>query len=208
LLNSGSTKNKKRKEFIVKILNHSARLSRLVSDLLELARLESGDVELIRSLSHLNAFHEPIMDVFEPVLEESGVVLEWDIPENMPQVSVDSQLFMQVFVNLIDNAIKYTPDGGVIGVSAELGGTNSDAANEVVVQIKDTGIGIPLESQSRVFERFYRVDKGRARKMGGTGLGLAITKHILLCHNGRIWLESELGQGTVFYFALPIVVQD
>ena len=145
---------------------------------------------------------------FEPVLEESGVVLEWDIPENMPQVSVDSQLFMQVFVNLIDNAIKYTPDGGAIGVSAELGGTNSDAANEVVVQIKDTGIGIPLESQSRVFERFYRVDKGRARKMGGTGLGLAITKHILLCHNGRIWLESELGQGTVFYFALPIVVPD
>ncbi len=208
LLNSGSTKSKKRKEFIVKILNHSARLSRLVSDLLELARLESGDVELKRSLSHLNAFHEPIMDVFEPVLEESGVVLEWDIPENMPQVNVDSQLFMQVFVNLIDNAIKYTPDGGVIGVSAELGGTNSDAANEVVVQIKDTGIGIPLESQSRVFERFYRVDKGRARKMGGTGLGLAITKHILLCHNGRIWLESELGQGTVFYFALPIVVQD
>jgi two-component system phosphate regulon sensor histidine kinase PhoR len=126
----------------------------------------------------------------------------------MPQVNVDSQLFMQVFVNLIDNAIKYTPDGGVIGVSAELGGTNFDAANEVVVQIKDTGIGIPLESQSRVFERFYRVDKGRARKMGGTGLGLAITKHILLCHNGRIWLESELGQGTVFYFALPIVVQD
>ncbi len=208
LLNSGSTRNKKRKEFIAKILNHSARLSRLVSDLLELARLESGDVELKRSLSHLNAFHEPIMDVFEPVLEESGVVLEWDIPENIPQVSVDSQLFIQVFVNLIDNAIKYTPDGGVIGVSAELGGTNSDAANEVVVQIKDTGIGIPLESQSRVFERFYRVDKGRARKMGGTGLGLAITKHILLCHNGRIWLESELGQGTVFYFALPIVVQD
>ena len=112
LLNNGSTKNKKRKEFIVKILNHSARLSRLVSDLLELARLESGDVELKRSLCHLNAFHEQISDVFEPVLEESGVTLRWDIPEDLPQVSVDSQLFMQVFVNLIDNAIKYTPDGG------------------------------------------------------------------------------------------------
>ena len=76
------------------------------------------------------------------------------------------------------------------------------------MHIKDSGIGIPLESQSRVFERFYRVDKGRARKMGGTGLGLAITKHILLRHNGQIWLESELGQGTVFHFALPVLQID
>ncbi|MDE0314756.1 MAG: ATP-binding protein [Candidatus Poribacteria bacterium] len=204
LLNNGSTKNKKRKEFIGKILKHSARLSRLVSDLLELARLESRDIELKRSLCHLNDFHEQILDVFEPVLEEAGVTLQWNISEDLPQVNVDSQLFMQVFVNLIDNAIKYTPDGGVIDVSAELIETESDTVDEVVVHIKDTGIGIPLESQSRVFERFYRVDKGRARKMGGTGLGLAITKHILLCHNGRIWLESELGQGTVFYFSLPI----
>ncbi|MYF99340.1 cell wall metabolism sensor histidine kinase WalK [Candidatus Poribacteria bacterium] len=206
LLNS-STKSKKRKEFIIKILKHSARLSRLVSDLLELARLESGDVELKRSQCHLNSFHEPILDVFEPVLEESGLVLNWDIPESLPQVNVDHQLFMQVFVNLIDNAIKYTPDGGEIEVSAELSSINSDVVNEVVVHVKDTGIGIPLESQSRVFERFYRVDTGRARKMGGTGLGLAITKHILLCHNGRIWLESELGQGTVFHFVLPIIGQ-
>lgn len=208
LLNSDSKKSKKRKEFIVKILNHSTRLSRLVSDLLELARLESGDVELTMSPCHLSAFYEQIMDVFEPVLEESGLVLKWDIPDDLPQVNVDHQLFMQVFVNLIDNAIKYTPDGGEIGISAEINTTNTENADELVVHIKDTGIGIPLESQSRVFERFYRVDKGRARKMGGTGLGLAITKHILLCHNGRIWLESELGQGTVFHFALPIMSTD
>lgn len=204
LLTNGNTKSKKRKEFLVKILKHSERLSRLVSDLLELARLEAGDVELKRTQCHLKEFHNQVLEVFEPVLEESGVTLEWNIPEDFPQISVDIQLFMQVFVNLIDNAIKYTPDGGVIMVSAELSGTNADAVNEVVVHIQDTGIGIPSESQPRVFERFYRVDKGRARKMGGTGLGLAIAKHILICHNGRIWLESELGQGTVFHFALPI----
>ncbi len=203
LLNNSSIKNKKRKEFIVKILNHSSRLTRLVSDLLELARLESGDVELTRELCHLNDFHEQLLDVFEPVLEEADLVLNWNIPEDLPEISVDRQLFVQVFVNLIDNAIKYTPDGGEIHVSAEKGETDSDTADEIVVHIKDAGIGIPLESQSRVFERFYRVDKGRARKMGGTGLGLAIAKHILLCHNGRIWLESELGQGTVFHFAIP-----
>ena len=204
LLTNGNTKTKKRKEFLVKILKHSDRLSRLVSDLLELARLETGDVKLDRTQCHLKEFHEQVLDVFEPVLEESGVTLEWEIPDDLPQISVDSQLFMQVFVNLIDNAIKYTPDAGVVTVSAELGGPNSDSTNEVVVHIQDTGIGIPSESQPRVFERFYRVDKGRARKMGGTGLGLAIAKHILLCHNGRIWLESELGQGTVFHFAIPI----
>ena len=188
---------KKREEFIIKILNHAVRLSRLVADLLELSRLESGDVELERAPCHLNAFHAPILDVFEPVLEESGVVLEWDTPETLPQVNVDRQLFTQVFVNLIDNAIKYTPDGGAIRVSAEVAG------DELIVRMADTGIGIPLESQSRVFERFYRVDKGRAREMGGTGLGLAITKHIVLRHGGRIWLESTLGQGTVFHVALP-----
>ncbi len=188
---------KNREEFLIKILSHAARLSRLVADLLELSRLESGDVELKRAPCHLNAFHEPILDVFEPVLEESGVVLEWDTPETVPRVKVDKQLFMQVFVNLIDNAIKYTPDGGTIRVSADVSG------NELIVHVKDTGIGIPLESQSRVFERFYRVDKGRAREMGGLGLGLAIAKHIVLRHGGRIWLESTLGQGTVFHVALP-----
>ena len=188
---------KRREEFLIKILNHAARLSRLVADLLELSRLESGDVELKRAPCPLNAFHETILDVFEPVLEESGVVLTWSTPETLPQVNVDKQLFMQVFVNLIDNAIKYTPDGGTIEVSAEVSGA------ELIVHVKDTGIGIPSESQSRVFERFYRVDKGRAREMGGTGLGLAITKHIVLRHGGRIWLESTLGQGTVFHVALP-----
>ena len=219
LLNSNPGGNKTHEQFIIKILNHAGRLSRLVSDLLELARLESGDIELKRAPCHINAFYEPILDVFEPVLEEAGLVLTWEVPDNLPQVNVDAQFIMQIFVNLIDNAIKYTPDGGTITVSAEVvsapqsgvntfvGNANSDVTDgttdEVIIHVKDTGIGIPLESQSRVFERFYRVDKGRARDIGGTGLGLAITKHIVLCHNGRIWLESILGEGTVFHFALP-----
>jgi len=212
LLNSNLGGNKTREQFIIKILNHAGRLSRLVSDLLELARLESGEIELKRAPCHLNAFYEPILDVFEPALEEAGLVLTWEVPENLPQVNVDQQLVMQIFVNLIDNAIKYTPDGGTITVSAETGNANADdtdgTTNEVIIHVKDTGIGIPLESQSRVFERFYRVDKGRARDMGGTGLGLAIIKHIVLCHNGRIWLESILGEGTVFHFALPAEITE
>ena len=209
LLSEDATRTKAQEQFVVKILNHAARLSRLVSDLLELSRLESGDVELKRTPCHFNSFHEPILDVFEPILEESELVLKWEIPEALPKVSVDQQLFMQVLVNLIDNAIKYTPDGGTITVSAEIN-TNDRfersniISEEIIVHIQDTGIGIPMESQPRVFERFYRVDKGRAREMGGTGLGLAITKHIVLCHNGQIWMESTLGEGSVFHVAIPL----
>ena len=209
LLSENSVRTKTAEQFIVKILNHSARLTRLISDLLELSRLELGEVELKRSPCHLNTFHEPLLDVFEPLLEESGLVLKWEIPEKLPTVNVDPQLFMQIFVNLIDNAIKYTPDSGAITVAAEIcrreetEGSNT-ASEEFILSVKDTGTGIPMESQSRVFERFYRVDEGRAREMGSTGLGLAIVKHIVLSHNGRIWLESTLGQGSIFYVAVPL----
>ena len=209
LLSEDATHTKAQEQFVVKILNHASRLSRLVSELLELSRLESGDVELKRAPCHLNTFYETILDVFEPILEESELVLKWEIPESLPAVSIDPQLFIQVLVNLIDNAIKYTPDGGAITVSAETyrcetGEASNINSEEIVMRVQDTGIGIPMESQSRVFERFYRVDKGRAREMGGTGLGLAITKHIVLRHNGRIWLESGLGRGSIFHVALPL----
>ena len=98
---------------------------------------------------------------------------------------------------------------GTITVSAEIcssketEGSNT-ASDEIILRVEDTGIGIPMESQPRVFERFYRVDEGRSREMGGTGLGLAIVKHIVLSHNGRIWLESTLGQGSIFYVAVPL----
>ncbi|MDE0553070.1 MAG: ATP-binding protein, partial [Candidatus Poribacteria bacterium] len=209
LLSEDTIRTKTGEQFLVKILNHSARLSKLVSELLELSRLELGDRELRRSPCHLNAFYEPILDLFEPLLEESRLVLKWEIPEELPKVNVDQQLFMQVFVNLIDNAIKYTPDGGTITISAETDTSNvleglNIISEEVRVHVQDTGIGIPLESQPRVFERFYRVDKGRAQEMGGTGLGLAIVKHIVLRHRGRIWLDSILGQGSVFHVAVPL----
>ena len=209
LLSESSVRTKTGEQFIVKILNHSARLTRLISDLLELSRLELGEIELKQAPCHLNTFHEPILDVFEPLLEESGLVLKWEIPEALPEVNVDQQLFMQVFVNLIDNAIKYTPDGGTITISAEtdISGVIDGldiVSEEIIVRVQDTGIGIPMESQSRVFERFYRVDEGRFREIGGTGLGLAIVKHIVLCHNGRIWLDSILGQGSVFHVAVPL----
>ena len=184
--------------FVAKILQQSSQLSQLISDLLDLSRIESGAIELKLTPCNLTEFQEPIVSLFGPAFDEFNMRFEWQIPDDLPSPLVDKLLIEQVFVNLIDNAIKYTPQGGSITVSGE---TNE---SEVIVHISDTGLGITSDALPRIFERFYRVDKGRSREMGGTGLGLSIAKHILLQHGGRIWAESVFGKGSVFKFALPI----
>lgn len=183
--------------FLAKVLQQSSQISRLVSNLLKLSRLESGAVQLKLERCAFDDFQHTLLDIFEPAFEESELTFNWNIPETLPTVLVDKRLLEQVLINLIDNAIKYTPAGGNISVSAEA------SESEVLVHVSDTGIGIPSDALPRIFERFYRVDKGRSREMEGTGLGLSIVKHILLQHHGRIWAESALGEGTVFHFALP-----
>jgi two-component system phosphate regulon sensor histidine kinase PhoR len=103
----------------------------------------------------------------------------------------------QALINLLDNAVKYTPEGGTITVGAE------DKGDVIHVTVQDTGIGIPREDLDRIFERFYRVDKNRSREMGGTGLGLSIVKHIIQGHGGKVWAKSRIGEGSVFTFSLP-----
>jgi two-component system phosphate regulon sensor histidine kinase PhoR len=116
----------------------------------------------------------------------------------MPDIAGDRRLLTEVLQNLLDNATQYTPPGGQIMVSVE---TNS---HEVVISVADTGIGIPQADQPRIFERFYRVDVARSREVGGTGLGLAIAKHLVEIQGGRIWVESEVGQGSQFHFTVPL----
>ena len=115
----------------------------------------------------------------------------------------DRSYLEQVFINLLDNAIKYTHETGEISISAL-----EKEQGEIQVMIKDNGIGIPKEDLSRIFERFYRVDKGRSQELGGTGLGLSIVKHLVQAHGGRVWAESKLGEGSTFYFALPRITLD
>ena len=107
-------------------------------------------------------------------------------------------LLEQVLINLLDNAIKYTPEDGKVEISV-----TEETKQEILFSVRDDGIGIPREDLSRIFERFYRVDKGRSQEMGGTGLGLSIVKHIVQAHQGRVWAESQLGKGSTFYFTLP-----
>ena len=127
--------------------------------------------------------------------ERSGLQLIMDYPVDLPTVLADPDRVGQVFVNLIHNAIKFTPPGGVIHVKAIY------ERNKVIFSVSDSGVGIEPEALLRIFERFYKTD--RARTSGGTGLGLSITKHLIEGHGGKVWVESEIGEGSTFFFTIP-----
>jgi two-component system phosphate regulon sensor histidine kinase PhoR len=132
-----------------------------------------------------------------PQAERADLRLAIELPSNLPHILADVERMHQVFTNLVHNAIKFTPPGGAVTISAAV------TEEEVIVSVRDTGVGIPADDLPRIFERFYKAD--RARSGGGTGLGLAIAKHIVLAHNGRIWAESVEGRGSTFYVALPAI---
>jgi two-component system, OmpR family, phosphate regulon sensor histidine kinase PhoR len=125
-----------------------------------------------------------------------------NLPPNLPDIAGDRRRLAEVLQNLLDNAIQYTLPGGQIIVSAE------SAEKEIILTVSDTGIGIPKADQPRIFERFYRVDVARSREAGGTGLGLAIAKHLVEVHGGRLWVDSEIGQGSQFHFSVPLFDAD
>jgi two-component system phosphate regulon sensor histidine kinase PhoR len=183
-------------DFLGRIVGEVDRLNALVEDLLDFARLEAGRAPL--KLEHVN-----IGDVvrvgaerLRPQIERARLALEFDLPEELPGIDVDVARIEQVIVNLLHNAIKYTPAGGTLTVRA------MQVKNRVEVEVQDTGVGIPLEEQARLFERFYKSDK--ARRSEGTGLGLAIAKNIVQSHGGQVMVESVPGEGATFRFTLPL----
>lgn len=184
------------REFI-KIINQEAeRLNRLIGDLLELSKIE-GQGPLTFAPVCLKIIAEETMTKLQPQAQKKDLSLGLDYPSTSLYVLGDEDKIHQVFLNVLDNSIKYTPEKGEIKVSIE-----EDDRN-VQVRVRDTGIGIPPEEIPRIFERFYRVDKTRSRKYGGTGLGLTIVKHIIEAHHGSIRVESEPSRGTSFIFTLP-----
>ncbi len=183
----------------LEIINDEAdRLNRLISDLLSLSRIEAKQREIHKKPLDMEKLILNSVSILTPQAKEKNQVLNTDIIGPLPLIEADEDMIGQLMINLVDNAIKYTPEGGQIAVCAQ-------AWNDgVKVAVSDTGIGIPRESIPRLFERFYRVDKARSREMGGTGLGLAIVKHILEVHNGKIEVESRLGKGSTFTFYIPV----
>lgn len=183
------------KKFLTIISQEAERLNYLVADILDISKLESGETEINKRPVNLNDLFSEIVLSVENRLKEKQLVLKEQVGANL--IWGDEDLLREVILNLLDNAVKYTPEGGriLIGSREKPDGTE--------VFVSDNGIGIPKESLPRLFERFYRVDKGRSRAMGGTGLGLSIVKHIVERHGGTLSVESELGKGSRFGFTIP-----
>jgi len=173
-------------------------LAQMVDELLELSRLESGQAAFQMQPVAVAEVIGPPVERLRPQAERAGLRLELDLEPDLPPVLADAERVQRVVSNLVHNAIKFTPAGGRVRVSAAF---DADE-NEMVISVSDTGVGIPADDLPRIFERFYKADRSRQRG-SGTGLGLAIARHIVQAHNGRIWVDSVEGQGSTFYFSLP-----
>jgi two-component system, OmpR family, phosphate regulon sensor histidine kinase PhoR len=184
-------------KFLQTIEKHADRLTYLIEDLLTISRLESGQVLMNFQRAELHGVADRVLSDLESRAAAKQVTLRNEVPAEFA-AHADAERLQQVLFNLVDNAIKYGRTGGSVVI-----GARRNDKKQIELWARDDGPGIPLEAQTRVFERFYRVDKARSRDAGGTGLGLAIVKHIVQSHGGEVWVESEPGKGAMFCFTLP-----
>ncbi|MFH1457591.1 MAG: ATP-binding protein [Candidatus Omnitrophota bacterium] len=195
---TGSLSNEQAK-FLDMARRNLKRLTLLINDLLDLSRLEAGKVRLVREPCFIEKIVRETLATLKPWADTKSIGLVQNIQEGLPQAEFDSNKIIQVLINLISNAIKFTPGGGTItveGIGLE--------DKEIKVTVQDTGIGIPEEELPKVFERFYQVRSSEKSDVKGTGIGLTITKEIVELHGGKIWAESEVEKGTKFFFTLPL----
>ena len=186
------------KQFLGVISSESERMARIVTDLLTLSKLDYGRMELRMTRFSLSDLLGKVANAMRLTVQDSGHEMIVDAPDDLPPIVGDRERIEQVVVNILSNAVKYTPSGGHIRLSA-----CAPAKNRVRITVEDDGVGIPAADVPRLFERFYRVDKARSRAAGGTGLGLAIAKEIVEQHEGKIALASEYGKGTTVTITLP-----
>ncbi len=184
------------KEFLTVVNNETDRLTALVSDLLDISRIESGKFEMELSPVALTDIIQGVLRDLEDKSSRHKIVV--DIPSHLPDIAADADKMVQVFLNLLDNAIKFSPDGGEISIKVEVNG------KMVKCDISDQGIGITKKYMPRIFEKFYRVDNSDKYEISGTGLGLSIVKHIVESHGGKISVRSKLGKGSTFTISLPL----
>ena len=184
---------------IAKIEVETGHIVQMVNELLDLSRIESGGTLGVLDWLDMGPLAVASTERLRLFAERQGVVLRTELADGLPLVRGDEGRLGQVLVNLLHNAVKFSPDGGEVVVRVAAG------EGSVVTSVVDRGMGIPKAAQSRIFERFYKVDRARARgEASGTGLGLAISRHVIEQHGGRIWVESDEGVGSTFSFALPI----
>lgn len=207
-LNDGAWKDPKVAPNFLKVTqDETDRMIRMINDLLSLSRMDSGTSKLDLELVNLNELYNYILDRFDMMLKtdtndnsqkvKKNYTIKRDFTRRELWVEIDTDKFMQVVDNIMNNAIKYSPDGGI--VTCRLLETH----NHVILSISDQGLGIPKKDVAHIFDRFFRVDKARSRAQGGTGLGLAISKEVIEMHGGKIWVDSIEGKGSTFYISLP-----
>ena len=186
-------------QFLKVTQEETNRMIRMINDLLQLSRMDANKIELQKELVHLNELFNYVLDRFDMVIKDSdrNYVIKREFTQRAIWVDIDTDRMIQVLDNILNNAMKYSPDGGTI--TCRLLETHKN----VVLSISDEGLGIPKQNLGRVFDRFFRVDKARSRAMGGSGLGLAISKESILAHGGNIWAESEENKGSTFFISLP-----
>jgi two-component system phosphate regulon sensor histidine kinase PhoR len=198
LLGGALEDQKNNRRFLEIIRDHASRLGRLTDDLLKLARIEAGKLEVQYQPVSVAELVEGCAATTLFKASQRNIALNLSYPPELPAVRGYAGLLREVLQNLLDNAVQYTSPGGRVNLSA------ATRDHEAVITVADTGIGIPLADQERIFERFYRVDAARSREVGGTGLGLSIAKHIVEAHGGRLWVESTIGAGSQFHFSIPL----
>jgi len=177
-------------------IRSAGRLSRLVDSLLDLRRLEAGQMVLSRAQTNVNQLIAEAAEQVLPAAEGKDTVLRVELPPRLPFVSMDGDMIRRVIINLMDNAVKYTPRGGSIAVGAKA------TVTEVTISVRDNGPGIPPSEHTRVFNKFARLQREAAPK--GLGLGLAFCRLAIEAHGGKIWVESAVGRGSTFLFTLPL----
>lgn len=203
LLAGGVKDEETARSFLQIIYDEGDRLNRLIGDILELSKIESKRAPLEYAPIQLKELFDNIFEVLQSAADKKSIAIHHDIPEHM-FIEGDEDRLRQIFMNLLSNAINYTPDGGRVKVEIQIKHEGSEE-EKIKFIISDTGIGIPKKDLPRIFERFYRVDKARSRNSGGTGLGLSIVKHLVELHHGTIIVESKVGEGSSFILELPFM---
>lgn len=186
------------KRFVDIILKQAERLNRLVEDLLTISNVELDEIKLNFESVSLNTAIANVISLVESKAKTKKLTIHNNVRENLALIKADKDKLAQIFVNVLDNAVKFTPDGGEIVITAD------ESESYAVISVTDTGIGVPKDEIQRLGERFYRVDRSRSRDLGGTGLGLSIVKHLMVAHGGKMEIESQLGRGTKVSLFFPV----
>jgi two-component system phosphate regulon sensor histidine kinase PhoR len=189
----------KQKKALDIIRESTVRLTNFINNILDLAKIKAGRMEMKKMPTDMFELAEEIVQLFRPMAAKDGKDLLNGVPQNLPKIDADGERIKQVIINLLGNALKFTPQGATITIGGAL-------VTETMIEatVADTGVGIPADEIGKVFEKFYQVKGGALKKPKGTGLGLAIVAEIIKLHNGAITVESEFGKGTTFRFTIPV----